>query len=175
MLPFVRLEVGIARVTPFVERDMTSFVHDKLAALGQLADFSDNRPRAVRCVHPLVTLLEKLDALHGRFPKDARSAATFVRHYEDAARIIAGEATLPRLPEYADASALAADMLGQKPKQLAARPADADLAFSPADTPRWTEIRKAHDEIAPMFWGPRVSLDDACAAIREWVALRLSA
>jgi len=34
MAPFVRLEVGDARVTPFVPRDLTSFVHDKLATLG---------------------------------------------------------------------------------------------------------------------------------------------
>jgi hypothetical protein len=68
--PFVRLEVGSARVTPFVERDLSSFVHEKLLAQGQLHAFDDNRPRAVRCVHPLVTLLEKLDALRRRFPND---------------------------------------------------------------------------------------------------------
>ena len=50
MKPFVLLQVGSARVTPFVERGMTSFVHEELAALGQLGDFHDNRPHAVRCV-----------------------------------------------------------------------------------------------------------------------------
>lgn len=54
--PFVLLEVGSARVTPFVARDMTSFVHEHLESLRQLGDFDDNCPRAVRCVHPLVTL-----------------------------------------------------------------------------------------------------------------------
>ena len=47
----------------------------------------DNRPRAVRCVHPIVTLLEKLDALMRRLPREDAAPATFVRHFEDAARI----------------------------------------------------------------------------------------
>ena len=80
MLPFVRLEVGVARVTPFLQRDMTSFVHEKLAQLGELGKFRDNRPRGMRCVHPLVTLLEKLDAIRGRFPKPDREPAAFVRN-----------------------------------------------------------------------------------------------
>ncbi len=63
MRPYVLLEVGSARVVPFVVRDMTSFVHDHVAAAGPLPEYADNRPRAVHCVHPLVTLLEKLDAL----------------------------------------------------------------------------------------------------------------
>ena len=95
MAPFVRLEVGNARVTPFVLRDMTSFVHDDLLAKELLVAFDDNRPKGLRCVHPLVTLLEKLDALHRRFPNERLEAATFVRHFEDAARIIAAERSLP--------------------------------------------------------------------------------
>lgn len=34
---------------------------------------------AVRCVHPIVTLLEKLDALHRRVPRQEIDPATFVR------------------------------------------------------------------------------------------------
>lgn len=168
MAPFVQLEVGSARVTPFVPRDMTSFVHEKLAALGQLADYADNRPRGVRCVHPLVTLLEKLDALHRRFPNAAVEPAAFVRHYEDAARIIRAQANLPPLVDYASVAALASDMLGQK--QIAARPAPADPAFAPAKGGRWDAIQVAHVAIAPLFWGLRISLDEACAIIRRWVA-----
>jgi hypothetical protein len=168
----VRLEVGVARVTPFVARDMTSLVHDKLVELKQLAQFRDNRPRAVRCVHPLVTLLEKLDALAKHFPKE-REAAAFVRHYEDAARIIAAEPKLPPMADYADVDALVADMLGHSPKQLAGRPRASDPAFALESTPRWTEIIKAHGAIAPMFWGARIELRDACAAIRDWLETRL--
>jgi hypothetical protein len=60
---------------------MSSFVHEHLIAQDQLASFSDNRPKAVSCVHPLVTLLEKLDALNRRFPNEKTDAAAFVRHF----------------------------------------------------------------------------------------------
>ena len=93
---------------------MTSFVHDELAAQGQLGSFADNLPRAVRCVHPIVTLLEKLDALHRRVPNEKAEPAAFVRHFEDAARVIRAQSSLPPLPGYEDARALASDMLRQK-------------------------------------------------------------
>ena len=55
MKPFVLLEVGNARVAPFVERDMTSFVHDELESQNLIGAFKANRPIGVRCVHPVVT------------------------------------------------------------------------------------------------------------------------
>ena len=163
MKPFVLLEVGSARVTPFVERDMTSFVHDELAAIGQLGDFQDNRPRAVRCVHPLVTLLEKLDALHRRVPRADVAPATFVRHFEDAAAIIAAERELPPLEGYEGPRVLAEEMVDQR--QLARVPSGADDAFRPDKGDRFSEIRRAHEAIAPIFWGKRMDLDEACARI----------
>jgi hypothetical protein len=169
MAPFVRLEVGSARVTPFVSCNLTSFAHEKLEAQGQLGAFDDNRPRGVRCVHPLVTLLEKLDAIHRRFPNETAEPATFVRHYEDAARIIiAAAAKLPPLADHGDVRALASEMLAQE--QIAVLPSSTDPALAPADGPRWEAIRRAHAAIGQMFWGPRVAVDDACATIREWTA-----
>lgn len=168
--PFVVLKVGSARVTPFVARDMTSFIHDELVSLGQMGDFDDNRPRGVRCVHPLVTLIEKLDAIHRRAPNEKVEPAAFVRHYEDAARVIAAEATLPDLPEHQSVRALAEDMLAQK--QIAALPTASDPAFALADAGRAKAIRVAHAAIAPMFWGGRVELESACVAIREWIQRR---
>lgn len=100
MKPFVLLELGSARTTPAVRCDMTSFVHDYLAAAKQLGSFDVNRPKAVRCVHPLVTLVEKLDALHRRVPREDAVPATFVRHFEDAARVVHGLAKLPPLSDY---------------------------------------------------------------------------
>ena len=69
MSPFVRFEIGRARVVPFVTRPLSSFVHDVLERQGQLASYTDNRPVRVRCVHPIVTLIEKLDALSRRFAR----------------------------------------------------------------------------------------------------------
>lgn len=167
----ILLEVGSARVTPYVPRDITSWVHQKLDATGLSAEFDDNRARGVRCVHPLVTLLEKLDALHRRFPNEKAAPQTFVRHYEDAARLALGASTLPPLEGYADVRALAGEMLAQR--QLVAMPSADEVALLPRDDDRWSAIRSAHAAIEPMFWGPRVSIEEACAALREWIGAAL--
>jgi hypothetical protein len=168
MKPFVLLELGNARVTPVVRCDMTSFVHDYLAAAKQLTSFDDNRPKAARCVHPFVTLVEKLDALHRRVPREDAAPATFVRHFEDAAWVVHGRKKLPPLPDHMGVRALVDEMVAQR--QLAALPSSSDRAFMPTAGARWDAIRAAHAAIAPMFWGSRVTLDDACDAIRSWIA-----
>jgi hypothetical protein len=168
----VLLEVGSARVTPNVSRDIDSWVHERLHAAGLAAEFADNRAHGVRCVHPLVTLLEKLDALHRRFPNEKAAPATFVRHYEDAARLVAHADSLPPLAGYADVRALAAEMLVHK--QLVAMPTADDVALAPRDDARWETVRRAHEAIQPMFWGPRIAVDEACAGIRAWIAEALA-
>lgn len=105
-----------------------------------LAEFDDNRAKGVRCVHPLVTLLEKLDALHRRFPNEKAVPAAFVRHYEDAGRLIEGRAKLPPLEGYANVRALADEMLTQK--QIVVMPSATDPALAPTDDARWT--RRLH-------------------------------
>lgn len=76
--PFVLLEVGDARVRPCVERPIGSWVHEHLEAQGLSSGFTMNRP-TVRCIHPMVTLLEKLDAISRRF-QEGTDPAQFVRH-----------------------------------------------------------------------------------------------
>ena len=95
-------------MTPFVSRSLSSFVHDWLHKRGELGNYDDNRPREVRCVHPLVTLLEKLDAIVRRFPR-GDDAAPFIRHYGDVAKIIQAEGKLPALE--GDLSALIGNMI----------------------------------------------------------------
>jgi hypothetical protein len=166
MSPFVRFEVGRARVVPFVLMPLTSFVHDHLALLGMSDDYIDNRPRAVRCVHPIVTLLEKLDALSRRYNRDVIEADAFVRHYEDAARIIHA---LDRLPPIETSTlALAEDMLAEK--GIAALPNANDPSLMLDDPEKRASVEQAYAKISPMFWGPRVLLDNACPTIRDWVA-----
>lgn len=165
MSPFVRFEVGRARVVPFALMPLTSFVHDHLARLGMSDDYVDNRPRAVRCVHPVVTLLEKLDALSRRYNREAIEADGFVRHYEDAARIIAALDRLP--PIETSAFALAEDMLAEK--GIAALPSVDDPSLALDDLEKRASVERAYAKITPMFWGPRIPLDEACATIRTWV------
>lgn len=165
--PSVLLEIGDARVTPFVARDLSSWVHEELAALGLAAAYDDNRPRALRCVHPWVTLVEKLDAIARRWPRADVPAPTFVRHYEDAAKVIGCLGEVRPADGCLSVRDLANEMLEQR--QVRALPAPGDPAFAPGNGERWNELRAAHAAIAPLYWGPRTSLDDAARTIREWV------
>jgi hypothetical protein len=171
--PFVLLEVGRARVAPWVFCALSSFVHDELASQGLLSEYEDNRPQAVRCVHPLVTLLEKLDALQRRALDGRTEPSRFVRHFEDAARIVdaAERGALPTLEPYAALRVLADEMHASK--DLARVPAADDLAFSPGADARWDEIRAALETIAPMFWGTRWTLEACCDRIRRWLRAEL--
>lgn len=167
MKPYVLLEVGSARVVPFVARDLTSFIHEHLAAMGLASSYADNRPHAIRCVHPLVTLLEKLDALNRRAPQHDVDAATYVRHYEDAARIVGAFEALPPLPEHRDVRALADEMCSER--QLRGVPVVDDVGLDPSRLPHERRIRGAYQALTPMYWGPRLTLDQACEAVRIWV------
>ncbi len=164
MSPFVRLEVGHARVVPHVEKMLSSFVHDYLDAQGMLGDDEDNRPRAVRCVHPLVTLFEKLDAMARRYERD-HVEATFVRHYEDAAQIIRSADKLQVIEM--TVAELAQDMVAKK--DMRALPSPDEPALQLDDPDKRDAIERAYTKIAPMFWGPRIPLDEACAVIRSWL------
>ena len=171
MRPYVLLEVGDARVTPYVERDLTSLLHSHLAQAGLAGEFEDNQPRGIRCVHPLVTLIEKLDALSKRVPRLEIEPASFVRHYEDAARIVAAEARLPPLIGYENVQALAAEMAEQR--QIRGLPSGGSVDIRPGqDAEREAAIRTAYDAITPMFWGERLHLDAALDLIKDWLDKR---
>jgi hypothetical protein len=174
LLPYVLLEVGRARVTPWVPRALSSFVHDELVRQNQLDNYDDNRPQTVRCVHPLVTLLEKLDALQKRVHEARTVPACFVRHFEDAAHIIAAaeRGELPPLAKYASARALAEEMYVGL--DIARLPAAHDAAFAPVNGARWDAIRDAHQAIAPMFWGPHLTLEACCDRVQGWLRAELA-
>jgi len=167
MRPFILLEVGHARVLPYVERPIDSWTHDALQTRNLLSEYSENRPRAVRCVHPLVTLLDKLDAISSRFSR-GKEAPSFVRHYEDAARIIQAADGGRLAAITGDARGLGHDMFAER--DIRALPSAADPAFTLAAGDRGDEIARAYQSIAPMFWGPRVPLDEALTLVRDWVA-----
>ena len=127
--------MGHARITPSVERDLTSFVHRLLAEQGKLAEYDDNQPRAVRCIHPLVTLLEKLEAISRRF-ESGHDPANFVRHYEDAARIIRGN-----LPDLEQGPAELYKQMHET-RDLRRPIRVEDPAFQPGDGDKWGAIEK---------------------------------
>jgi len=164
MRPFVLLEVGDARVRPFVECFVSSWVHDHLQVQGLAEEFEPNRPTRLRCIHPMVTLLEKLDAIGRRF-EAGTDPAQYVRHFEDAAHIILAEPNLPRLD--GSAKELVGEMHAQR--QVRKIPEATDAAFLPEDGEAWDAIRQAYQAISPMFWGKRMELEDAAGTIRAWI------
>lgn len=168
--PFVLLEVGEARVTPFEARSLSSFVHDELDAQAKAGDYEANRPQGLRCVHPMVTLIEKLDAIPRRFPNAKVAPAAFVRHYEDVARIAQAKG-LPALAGYSSNKALAEDLAAQK--QIVAWPRPEDPAWAFGKGQRWQELEAAWQAIGPMFWGPRMGLEECCGVIRTWISEEL--
>jgi hypothetical protein len=166
MSPFVRLEVGHARVVPHVPMPLSSFVHDYLHTQGMLGNYDENRPRSVRCVHPLVTLFEKLDAMARRYERDPVEADAFVRHYEDAAQIIR---SVEKLPETEMSIVeLAQDMVATK--DMRAIPSPDEPALQLANPDKRQIIHSAYTRITPMFWGSRIPLDEACSEIQSWLA-----
>ena len=167
MSPFVRLEVGHARVVPNVEMPLSSFVHDYLSIQGMLGtDYDENRPRAVRCVHPIVTLFEKLDAVARRYERGPGDADSFASHYEDAAQIIRSIRKLPKIET--TILELARDMVAEK--DIRALPSPDGPALRLDDTDKRPVVENAYVKIAPMFWNTRIALDESCSTIRSWLA-----
>ncbi|MBW2254193.1 MAG: nucleotidyl transferase AbiEii/AbiGii toxin family protein [Deltaproteobacteria bacterium] len=161
MRPFVLLEVGRARVEPAVRRPLSSWVHDHLDSISQLDDYTDNRPTSVRCVHPLVTCLEKLEAIARKYDK-GRAAPDFVRHYEDAVHIVRERQNVRRLLD----TGLAGLVTALREEDRKVMPAPNHGSFNPDHSHRWVEIEAAWEAIGPMYWGDRVSLVDAMAELR---------
>lgn len=168
--PWVRLEIGSARVTPSLERPITSWAHETLAHRGLLSQVRDNRAK-VRCIHPQVTLLEKLDAITRRWIREDLPGRAFVRHYEDAARIILALPTLPKLEQLP--RHLMAEMI--EARQIRKAFETDDPAFLLPDGPRTTDLKLAWGGIQGLFWGQRIALEEACATIRGWMAVNLYA
>lgn len=171
--PWVRLEVGSARVTPFLDRPITSWLHDHAASLGALEGLVDNRPPSIRCIHPLVTLIEKLDAMTRRWGRDDLDPFVFVRHWEDAAGVIAALPTLPAFPT--SACALVDEMLAAH--QIRERPRADHEAFTLRPSARVDALLAGHAAIADMFYGdrPRRTIAEACELIRGWIEVNIGA
>lgn len=165
--PHILLEAGLGPTPPAVTMPLDSFLHEYLLERDRQSAHTWNLPSAVICVHPVVTLLEKLDAITRRYPRDPFPANGMIRHYEDAAHIIQRVDQLPPLPDGASITTLATDLLHHRHVR---RPITADdPAFTLSDPIREQALEAAHTAIAPMFWGPRLSLRDACTTIRNWL------
>jgi len=129
--------------------------------------FQANQVPALACVHPMVTLVEKLDAIGRRFIRADLEAKTFVRHYEDAVHIIRSLDALPPMGDFGRIEDLFLDLL--RLNQIRGLPSPQSQALTPDGSVRWLELNRAHADIAPLFWGARVTLEDAARDIRTFL------
>lgn len=167
MRPFVQVEVGSARVTPGEVRPISSWIHDHL--VNETPDlstgFRGHQPQGIHCVLPAVTLVEKIEAIARRFPRDPFDPAHFVRHYEDVARILlrwdlVGPAELSRL---------LTEMRNEG--DIRKWPPEDHPAFNPeAASSRWVELERTWTVIGPLFWGDRIPLTECAQKIRDFLA-----
>jgi len=102
-----------------------------------------------------------------RFTRDDTDPVKFVRHYEDAAHIIRGAGALPPMDGFNRLEDLIVEMKIEK--QIRLIPGPRDPSFNLNDSTRWNGIRSAHQSIQPLFWGPRLSLEEATADIRGFL------
>jgi len=172
--PFVLVELtytapGRGAAPPSIQRAVTSYTHGYVATTGVFAanPSLNTSLERVSCVHPLVTLLEKLDAITKRYARDTHfDASAFTRHYGDAACIIRQIAQCEALPY--SLPELHRQMLDAK--QLRRHVTDKDPAFLLTDPEKASKVRAAHDALSPMFWAEQMTLDEAIDTIREWLA-----
>ncbi len=161
----VRLEIGNARVLPAMDRPIRSWVHEFLDERDQLGDFLDNRVAGVCCVSPVITLLEKCEAMQRGYGNPARDASRYVRHYEDAGRII--QALEGGAAWAEDAGPLYREMRERRELRQDLEPGHD--AFRLQQTERARELEQAWRAIEPMHWGERVPLRECGARIRRWL------
>ena len=147
MRPFVQLEIGEARVEPYSPRPLSSWIHDFIERQGVLDEYIDNRPKNVRCVRPEVTVLDKLDAIQGKFAK--RQPADFVRHYGDTAQIVQWLEDQGIDPD--EVRELAADM--KRKRDVRGDAFDpTHLAFNPRDDELWHALREEYGKLDLWYW-----------------------
>ncbi len=131
------------------------------------ASHLDTRPAQVPCVHPIATLLGKLDAICNQHRRDAEPSK-YIRHFEDAYHIITALDQLPPLPAGLSIRSLGALMRGDR--QIRRSYDEHDPAFELEGPTDHARLERAHAALGRWYWGPRVPLLTACATIRTWLA-----
>lgn len=166
MRPFVLIEAGRARVTPFIERDLSSFIHDYLREEGH-EEMLANLALGVRCIHPLVTLFDKLDAISRRFERGAEPE-TYARHYEDAARIVLAFEDLPPLEGSPRELALAM----RADKDIRSIPSAENAALNASER-QLGALEEACEQIKGVYWERRIPVSECCDIIQAWLRCHL--
>lgn len=173
MRPFVQLEMTYNNpdrnaTSPATDRPIDSEIHRLLERRGVAAKFVDNRPSTVRCVHPMLTLWEKLDATARRYDRPSREfdPTAFVRHYEDVARIILRASEYP-LPGGSGPEGLRDALREGGMIRKVVDEDDASLVLAEKD--KRDQVEEAYEALRPMYWSSQMPLSEALKTIREWL------
>jgi nucleotidyltransferase AbiEii toxin of type IV toxin-antitoxin system len=160
----VLLEIGNARVTPCELRAIDSWLMQKARGSG-FESHVHCQPVRVDCVLPEVTLLEKLDAIARQYGNVNRSAAGFVRHYEDAASIIQ---FLNARDSWSWSGLADLNRAMREARDIRVLDFESDAFRLPA-TDRSNALERAWRDAASLHWGQRITLQAAVGLIHKWV------
>lgn len=159
----VLLEVGFDDVAPNQRRDISSWAYDYAAGRVEILD---NRALAVPCYHPGYTLVEKLQAISTKFRLQQAGGAfppNFMRHYYDVAALL-GDPSVQAFvgtKEYLDHKAR------RFPK--ADNPVIAENpAFTLSDPATRTDLRRAFESSAALYFRGQPAFEDILAQIATW-------
>lgn len=121
----------------------------------------------MQCVHPILTLWEKLDAIARRYDRPAArfDPTSFVRHYEDIARIILRENEFSLTN--ATPSSVREALLKGRHIHKTVTATDDSLVLS--DQAKRAAVTEAYDALRPMYWQDQMPLEDALQTITHWL------
>lgn len=158
----VLLEVGFARVTPFESKDISSWCYDRATQSG--LDIEDNRATAVPLYMPEYTLIEKLDAINGKYQGE-KPPADWVRHYYDVFMLL----QLPRVTDFIGTEPYVEYLVkrfGGEANRLTDLP-----AFKLEDAERVSALAKAHETEIGLYFEPQPSFDEIVEFFRNKIPL----
>ena len=159
----LEITIGHGRKAPLVNQALRSEVHQALGTKGKPGRYIPNRLSSIPCVHPLVTLIEKLDLISDAFQAE-REPAEYAHHYIHVMRILQKEATL--LPLAQGTHDLVRTMYREG--WIRRMPFAEDPAFNPSNESPWPEIRRAVSSVAEMLWAGPNEVGLITASIRVW-------
>ena len=160
----VLLEIGHARVTPSEARPIASWVAEFARTRRPTPVGFDLDPVEIECVLPAVTFLEKVDARCRHYP-GKKDAASFLRHFEDAAEIAnfldgADPGCAARVKELFEEMVCSGDISRFTPEADALRLTDPD---------RNEELEVAWQAAAGLRWGERTDLAACVGVVRAFL------
>ena len=158
----LEITIGHGRKAPLVNQELRSEVHQVLGTKGKPGRYIQNRLSSIPCVHPLVTLIEKLDLISDAFQAE-RDPAEYAHHYIHVMRILQKEEALPPLAQGHD---LVRTMYREG--WIRRMPFAEDPAFNPSNESPWPEIRRAVSSVAEMLWAGPNEVGLITASIRVW-------